>query len=126
MIDGKYLRFEQRQPILESYFLIDEHQILSSGLHQDIKDQLLRKRAYSTYEIDDFLGQFEDLDDLHVANTLDLRLIWSSFSFYLNSAWDNDAIQAHIATQYAEPDSEGTYDGFKSIVEKCNRYEETR
>src|SRR5690242_1900270 len=92
LIDGDYLTFEERDPIWESYFLVNEQKVSASQVHVDLKTQLLRRKAYSTYEIDDFLGHFEDLADLERARTLDLHLIWSAFSFYMNSAWENEAI----------------------------------
>jgi hypothetical protein len=49
----------------DSYFLVDQATIQTSGLHEVIKQTLLEKKVYSTYEIDDLiLGPLEDLGSL--------------------------------------------------------------
>jgi hypothetical protein len=57
--------FEQKEPFRDSYFLMDDGKIQGRGLHEEIKKQLLEKRVYSTYEVDDLvLGPLEDLGSL--------------------------------------------------------------
>jgi hypothetical protein len=125
LIDGDYLLYESRDPIKDSYFVVDEEKILASGLHGDIKVRLSQKKAYTVQEIDDFLGQFDDLNDLERAGTLDLKLIWSAFSSYLNGAWKNGAVKSYIEAHRAVGGWRGSYGGFESLVQRCNRYEES-
>jgi hypothetical protein len=126
LIEGEYLLFVEHDPIWDSYFLVDQQKVIGSGLHDELKAQLLTRRAYSCQEIDDFLGQFEDLNDLHVHKTLDLRLIWSAFDYYLSTVWENEAIQAYIKTQSDQSDSEGAFDGFRNLVRKCDQYDDDK
>ena len=62
LIDSDYLTFEKNSKFNESYFLVDEARIEQSDLHDELKRRLLRRHAFSAYEIDDLLlGPLEDL-----------------------------------------------------------------
>jgi hypothetical protein len=124
LIEGNYLLFEEREPLRESYFLADEDRIRAALLHDEIRNQLLKKKAHSIQEVDDFLGQFEDLADLYRHKTLDIYLIWSAFSYYLNIAWENEAIQAYIQAMRTDPKADATYEGFEYLINKCNQYDD--
>jgi hypothetical protein len=41
LIEDSYLRFEERDPFRDSYFVPDEAKITSSGLHSDLKQSLM-------------------------------------------------------------------------------------
>ena len=120
LIEGDYLQLEAREPIHHSYFLVLEEKILETSLHQEIKNLLLSKKAYSVQEIDDFLGQFEDLAALEKQNTLDVRLIYSAFSLYMDEIWKSEAIQDYI--ELSRTQSADFFEGFETLIKKCKAF----
>jgi hypothetical protein len=87
LIEDGYLIFEEKKPLRDSCFLVDQATIQTSGLHEVIKQTLLEKKVYSTYEIDDLiLGPLEDLGSLEAEPAqllLTFDLIYDFFSWYI-------------------------------------------
>lgn len=82
LIEDGYLLFKEKTPLRDSYFLLDEQKI--TCLHEDIKNQFLKKRVYSTYEIDDLvLGPLEDIATLEEKKRISFDLIYDFFSWYI-------------------------------------------
>jgi hypothetical protein len=99
LIEDAYLRFEERNPFRDSYFVPDEVKITNSGLHNDLKQSLLAGRAYSTYEIDDLiLGPLEDLGALEAdkRGLISFDLIYDFFSWYICRIWENEEIKRYV------------------------------
>jgi len=124
LIDGDYLVFESRDPAWHSYFRVNEEEIRASAVHDEIKAQLLNRRAFSCYEMDDLLGQFEDLGDLYKHKTLNLSQISNAFGWHLESAWNNTAIHQYIESQRAQPDSTDAFERFEFIAQECIRFDD--
>jgi uncharacterized protein YqgC (DUF456 family) len=97
LIDSDYLVFKKNSNFNESFFLVDEARIKESQLHSELKERLLKRRAFSAYEIDDLLlGPLEDLGYLESVGTVDLKLIDNTFGLYLIEIWENPAIRDYI------------------------------
>ncbi len=123
LIEDAYLRFEERNPFRDSYFVPDEAKITSSGLHNDLKQNLLAKRAYSTYEIDDLvLGPLEDLGALEAdrRGLISFDLIYDFFSWYICRIWENEEIKRYV--NGARKERRGAVDLYcrlQSLAERC-------
>lgn len=60
LFDSDFLKYTERGK--EAFFQVEEARIAGSGLPQDLKERLLKKKVYSAYDVDDLLlGHFEDL-----------------------------------------------------------------
>lgn len=127
LIEDGYLRFEEKNPFRDSFFVPDETKITGSSLHNDLKQSLLAKRAYSTYEIDDLiLGPLEDLGTLEAdaRRLVSFELIYDFFSWYICRIWANEEIQRYVAG--ARKEREGAadlYERLQSLAERCQQRE---
>jgi hypothetical protein len=124
--DG-YLRFEHKTPFRDSFFLVDHNKITDSALHEDLKQSLMTRRAYSTYEIDDLvLGPLEDLGSLegHEQKVISFALIYDFFSWYIVTAWKNEEIQRYVHCARTErAGAADLYEHLQSLAERCEKHE---
>jgi hypothetical protein len=127
LIEDGYLRFEQKTPFRDSFFSVDENKLTDSGLHEDIKQSLLIKRVYSTYETDDLiLGPLEDLGSLeaHEQKIISFDLIYEFFSWYILTTWKNEEIRRYVHGARTErEDATDLYEHLQSLAERCEKRE---
>ena len=125
LIDNDYLEFVNTEELGKAFFKIKEEMIDESTLDKEIKDELKKKMAYSTYQMDDFiLGHFEDLGIFEQKGSLDIEMVYEEFSWYLITVWENCAIKKYIQKQREE--SEDIYDKFEYIKDKCESFEKAK
>ena len=107
----------------EIFALIDDERISFDGEGFRISDS---EKRLSPYEIDDFLGHFDDLGTLEQAGFIELPLIYELFSYYIESSWENEEIQKYIGTQREPKDGKDiywdVYDKFEYIYNECLSY----
>ena len=116
--DIKYFRDEELISSEEfPYFLVNEKIIEQFKIDQKKKDELICKKVYSAYEIDDFLGHFEDIGSFGKRGLLDIGDIYDHFSWYMGIVWKNCEIQKYIETQGGD-----IYENFEYIYKKCESY----
>jgi uncharacterized membrane protein len=123
LIEDAYLLFQEKKPLRDSYFSLDEQKI--SGLHDDLKKTLLDKRIYSTYEIDDLiLGPLEDLATLEANGIVTFTLIYHFFGWYICRTWENGEIRRYVHAARTEREGAGDiYEGLQSLAERCEKQE---
>ncbi|MGH7093198.1 MAG: hypothetical protein ACREFB_06665, partial [Stellaceae bacterium] len=126
LIEDNYLLFKEKTPLRNSYFLLDEQKI--KCLHEDIKNKFLKKRVYSTYEIDDLiLGPLEDIATLEEKNRISFDLIYDFFSWYISRVWENSEIQRYVHAARKEREGGGDiYEGLEKLAKRCKQEEERR
>lgn len=116
LIDNDWLKFTQRKD--QSFFQVDAEAVWKSELHEEIKNWLLQRKAYSDYDIDDLLlGHFEDLGMLRQARVLDFRMTYEMFSWYIEIVWENEEIQKYIKSE--QEGDESIYEAFEGLYEEC-------
>lgn len=117
LIDSDYLIFKRNSNFNESYFLVDEARIKQSDLHDLLKTDLLKRLAFSAYEIDDLLlGPLEDLGYLESVGTIDFKLIDNTFGFYLEKIMDNPAVSDYVIA-HKQAYSEQSWEHVKRLYE---------
>jgi hypothetical protein len=82
------------------YFIVLEERI--AELPEEIKKELLNKRFYTVYEIDDILlGHFEDIGIFEQSGILDNKMIYEEFAWYIETIYKNREIQRYIEHERA-------------------------
>lgn len=120
LIEKDYIDFIEDSE--ERFFKVKEGEIKNSDLDDDLKKELLEKKAYSAYQVDDFLlGHFEDVGIFEQKGALDIEMVYEEFSWYLETAWENCAIKKYI-NKSREEDGEDIYDKFEYINDKCKSF----
>jgi len=104
------------------YFLIDKKIVDQFKIDQTKKEQILNKKYYSVFEVDDYLlGPLESIAYFEKRKLLDIRQVYDDFDYYVNLAYDSVAVQDYIKRQQnEEKNGSNIYDGLKYIYEKCN------
>jgi uncharacterized membrane protein len=123
LIEDAYLLFEEKRPLRDSCFILDEAKL--TNLHDEIKKTLVAKRVYSTYDIDDLiLGSLEDLATLEMNGIITFSLIYEFFSWYICRAWENSEIRRYVHAARTEREGAGDiYAGLQSLAERCEKRE---
>ncbi len=123
LIENRWFRYvdrsEKNERLENAFFKVDEERIKKSGLDPEIQGQLLKKTAYSEYEVDDLLlGHFEDLAMLRSKNVLARDMIYEMFSWYMQTVWDNPEIRRYVKNEQ-ERDPK-IYAGFLRLLSELN------
>ncbi|MFI5161441.1 MAG: hypothetical protein ACHQHN_09195 [Sphingobacteriales bacterium] len=79
------------------------------------------KKYYTCYEIDDFLGYFEDIGKFERQGLIAIDNVYNSFSWYISIAADNNAINQYLKTQKNR--GHDFFENFKYISRKCKSLE---
>jgi hypothetical protein len=129
LIDNGWLKFvdktENGSSIEYPFFKVDDREIEAAGLHEEIRERLLKRRTYSVYDMDDLiLGHFEDLGTLWEAGVLNIDTIYQMFSWYMEITWENSEIHRYIQTQKQE--SAELYSKFERLHNACGGRKESQ
>lgn len=100
-----------------SYFLINEEIVDQFRIDAESVDRIRRKKYISTYEIDDFLGYFEDIGSFEKQGLLEIIDVYDHFSYYIETIWNDSEIQKYIKTLEGD-----IYENFEYIYNKCVFY----
>jgi len=106
------------------YFLIDENVVKQLKIDPVKQKQIIDKKYYSAFEIDDYiLGFFEDLGSYEKKGLIDIEGVYNGFDWYIDIIWNNEEIKKYAKSQ-TEDEKEGDdiYEDFKYIYEKCDSY----
>jgi hypothetical protein len=130
LINGNYLKYtliknDDNNDFI-CYFQVDQDKIYASKLPIEIKDNLCKKKIYTTTELDDYvLGHCEDIGIFWEKGILDLDLIYEEFDEYIESAYENEEIRKYI-DYLNNPEDGGPdgdyYDKFKIIYKECKNF----
>ena len=105
-----------------AWFEVNVADIERSRLPKDIQEQLLKKKIYSTYEIDDWiLGHLEDVGLLLKRRILKISVVYEEFSTYYGLTLKSSSIQKYLA--WLRLDSYDFYDNLEYAAQKCKEYE---
>ncbi len=106
------------------YFRVDAEKLGRSIRHDHIKNNLLKKPAYSTADVDDFLlGPLEDMAVLE-GDVLSFDMIYDSFSWYILRSWENEEIQKYFTNARRErKGGSDLYEGLQRVAAKCAQRE---
>lgn len=119
LIEMGWLRYIPRGR--KSFFEVDESAINEAALSEDIENRLLKKKAYSAYEVDDILlGHLEDLGMLLINGVLDFGMIYDVFSWYVEKTWESTEITKYIYNERAQAEDDGIYGSFEELYKKCH------
>ena len=122
LLDSDYLEFLRLEGE-EAYFRVKVEKIEKSGLPNEIRELLTKRKNYSVWEIDDYvLNHLEDLGYLYKQGLLTREMIYDQFSYFVEAAFDNTEIGKYIEWQRSLPrgqdifsDAETIYESVKSV-----------
>ena len=121
LLDLDCIKFVKNDDLTDSFFEVDESKINNSKLPTEHKKDLLAKKHYTLYEIDDFLlGHFEDVGILVNKGIIDVDVAYEEFFWYASTAWENCEINKYIREQ--RKDGLDTYDKFEEIYKEFETY----
>jgi len=109
------------------YFKVSQDRLGKTKLPDEIIQHFSGKEYYSTWEVDDFLGHFEDIGMLEQRKIVDFQMVYDAFSWYLETIWNDDNIKEYI--RYCRKDEKATridsafYNQFQYITIKCLEYD---
>jgi hypothetical protein len=106
------------------YFVINENVVEQFKIESVAIKQLLEKKYYSSYEVDDcLLGFFEDLGSFEKKRLIDIEGVYNAFDWYMDIVWNNEEIKKYMKSQNEdEKEGDDIYEDFKYIYEKCDSY----
>ncbi|HEY5391885.1 MAG TPA: hypothetical protein VIJ57_07215 [Hanamia sp.] len=99
------------------YFEVNQDIIKQLPVDEDISKEDSLRHTYTCYEIDDFLGFFEDIGKFEKKGFIDIQDVYDSFDWYIQTAHENTAIKRYLMTQSAKGND--LYENFKYIFIKC-------
>lgn len=121
LIDNDWLKF-RRGPDDQPWFEVDQEAVGQSSLPPNIKRTLLLWPAYSAFDVDDILLQhFEDAGMLTGRHLLNVDMVFDQFSWYVEKAWQNCAIQKYIQSERKRDPR--LYEKFEELYNKFQRRE---
>ena len=104
------------------YFMIDEKVVKQFEIPAKALADILERKVYSAYEIDDFLlGHFEEIGLFEKQGRLDIGDVYSFFDWYIDLSWNNPEIQKYVQHQ-RDCDGDDIYGDFEYIYRKCDMY----
>ena len=114
--------------IAHPYFTVNSDIIEKTELPDEPKRRLCRRMFYTGWDVDDILlGHFENIGMLEQRGIVDFQMVYDVFSWYLETAWDNEHIKNYIRNERkgSEDDPIDTliYSKFQYIVVKCTEYD---
>jgi hypothetical protein len=131
LVEHEYLLFidpetiQTASPYKEAYFEVDMDKIGKTNLPQEIRDDLSKKKYYSTYEMDDLLlGHLEDIGLFWDSGALEIGVVYEEFDYYLAIAYDNPAIKDYI--KFARKDGADIYDKFEKVYNGSKSYKKKK
>lgn len=120
-----WIAFKQTDEKYTAWFEINEAGIKNSQLPRDIQEQLLKKKVYSTYEIDDWvLGHLEDVGLLLKRDTLRIAMIYEEFSTFYALTLKSAAIQSYL--RWLRLEANDFYDNLEYAAQRCKEYEQRK
>jgi hypothetical protein len=108
------------------FFIIDEEIVKQLKIDPIKMRNILQRKVYSAFEIDDYLlGHFEDIGMFEKRGLLDIEDVYSVFDWYIEIYWKNDELQKYIKHQReTEEEGDDIYEDFEYIFRKCRSYEQ--
>lgn len=105
------------------YFLVDT--LAMSSIGKGIDGLFLKNKImYSELEVEDLLlNHFEDLSLYKEKGIIDLDYIYTGFSFYIESTYENRAIQLYIKWIRTSKRDKDSYTGFEELYEDLRKME---
>jgi hypothetical protein len=133
LLDNKALSFQKEEPTSQegectSYFAIDMEKVDKLKLADKKKEELKRRKVYSTYEMDDWLlGHLEDVAFFERSGLLDIKEVYHHFDWYVDMVWASPEVQKYIASQRQEErDGKDIYEEFENIATKLGSYRKAK
>ncbi|MFI5137388.1 MAG: hypothetical protein ACHQIM_06135 [Sphingobacteriales bacterium] len=105
------------------YFEVNQEKFKQLPIDKALVKEDSIRRTYTCYEIDDFLGYFEDIGKFEKKGFINIQDIYDSFDWYIRTAHNNLAIGEYLKTK-----SEGNdfYENFNYIFRKCAEFGESK
>jgi len=103
------------------YFEVNQEIIKQLPLDQTKSD--LIRQSYSCYEIDDFLGYFEDIGKFEKQGIISIENVYNSFSWYIETILYNNTIKQYLKLQ--KKGGSDLFENFNYISKKCKSFEKT-
>lgn len=124
-LELKYKKIDYNDQIKSDsfpYFEVDQKIINQLPLDQHKLNSI--KKSYSCYEIDDFLGYFEDIGKFEKEGLISIENVYNSFGWYIQTAWDNNAIKEYLKIQ--KQSESDLFENFNYISKKCKVFEKAK
>jgi hypothetical protein len=83
-------------------------------------------RDMSVYDMDDYLGHFEDLGLLEQEKIVSIEMVYELFSFYIEASWENPEIARYVNDERKRDGGEDIYDKFQYIHGRCKKFGESK
>jgi hypothetical protein len=121
LIDCEALEFDNKET--RPYFKVNLCKLYRTN-PREFWECLIKKKYYSTWEVDDFLlGHFEDIGRLVEDGIVEFQMVNKVFSSYIPKVWDYDHIQAYVMSERKRKEDKTFFKQFEDIAEKFKKYD---
>jgi hypothetical protein len=126
LLDCEALSFQDTGPF--PYFVVDEKAVRECGINEEKKRELLDRKKYSAYEMDDcLLGYLEDIGFFEKRGLINIEEVNSHFNWYIQMVWDNPEIQKYVQMERKEDeDSRDKWENLEALAKRLRHYRQTK
>lgn len=106
---------------LDQQLNTDVNENLENDLDSDPRTPILKEHGgkYTVIQLDNFLSQYETLDDLYQNGLITCRMMYNEFSGDLEDAYKNKDVMAQVAEE--RKDDPSTWEGFIHLGKKFDK-----
>jgi len=116
--DIKYSSTGEPEPF--PFFEVDQFIIKQLPIDKNLSREERIRHTYMPYEIDDFLGYFEDVGKFEKKEFIEIEDVYDSFGWYISKVWKNKEIEKYLATQ-TNPNND-LFANSRYIFNKCESF----
>jgi len=110
------------------YFIINEDVVRQLMISSKEQKELLDKKCYSGFEIDDYLlSFFEDIGSFEKKGLINIRDVYDCFDWYIDTIWNNEEVRKYMKRDIEnEKDGDDISEDFIYIYGKCKSYRKAK
>ena len=102
------------------YFEVDQFIVKQLPIDKNLSQEESIRHTYMPYEIDDFLGYFEDVGKFEKKGFIKIEDVYDSFGWYISIVWKNKEIEKYLTTQRV-PNGD-LFENSHYIFNKCKSF----
>jgi hypothetical protein len=126
LLDNEALKYQDSGSDFPPCFIIDEAKVKKLCLDKKKEDDLIARKRYSAYEIDDWLlGPLEDVGYFEKNGLVNIDQAYHDFGWYVDLAIDEDGPIMKYVTYSQKGDSD-VYENFLYLAKKLDSYRRER
>lgn len=121
LVDLEAIRYVSKNNGEVVYFEVEEEKF--KNYPEEIKKEIIEKKFYTQYEIEDILlGPLEDIGLLLENGIIKIDMVYPEFCYYVKRIYENNEIRKYIE-DIKKVDGEDIYKYLETLYCRCKEYE---